>query len=71
MPEGFPENTLGGQPLLERVCVPFLLGAQNADGGWGFRNGGQSAVEPTSWVLLALKEVEESRSRDVEKPRTV
>ena len=71
MPEGSPENTLGGQPLLERVCVPFLLGAQNADGGWGYRNGGQSAVEPTSWVLLALKEVEESRSREVEKPRTV
>ena len=45
MPERSPENTLGGQPLRERVCVPFLLGAQNADGGWGYRNGGQSAVE--------------------------
>ena len=40
--------------LLKGLYLPFLLEAQNADGGWGYRCGGQSNVEPTSWVLLAL-----------------
>jgi len=59
--------TLGDTSSLERVYLPFLLGAHNADGGWGYRVGGQSAVEPTSWVLLALKGVAELRSQEVEK----
>jgi len=54
MPEGSPENTTGDTPLLERVYLPFLLEARNPDGGWGYRRGSQSAVEPTAWVLLAL-----------------
>ena len=32
----------------------FLLHAQNADGGWGYRLNGMSYVEPTAAVLLAL-----------------
>ncbi len=38
----------------EKVCLPFLLGSQNADGGWGYGAGTQSRVEPTSWAVLAL-----------------
>jgi hypothetical protein len=40
--------------LLEGVYLPFLLDAQNSDGGWGYSRGGQSCVESTSWALLAL-----------------
>jgi len=42
--------------LLERVCLPYLRGAQNEDGGWGFQHGYQRRVEPTAWALLALSE---------------
>lgn len=38
----------------EEACLPSLLQAQNADGGWGFHPSRESAVEPTCWVLLAL-----------------
>ena len=71
MPERSPEKTVGDTPLLEQVYLPHLLGSQNADGGWGYGKGGQSGVEPTSWVLLALNEVEELRSRGVEKFRSM
>lgn len=43
-------------------CLPELAKAQNKDGGWGFRVGQKSAVEPTSWALLALYGVEPDRS---------
>lgn len=40
---------------LERSFFPDLLcRAQNPDGGWGYRQGLRSAVEPTAWSLLAL-----------------
>lgn len=42
--------------LVERVCLPYLRGAQNEDGGWGFQQGSQSRVEPTAWAVLALSE---------------
>lgn len=35
-------------------CISLLLETQNADGGWGFRPGVRSAIEPTSWALMAL-----------------
>jgi len=44
----------------EQVCLPFLLEAQNPDGGWGYRPGQRSAVEPTSWTLLELASLADS-----------
>lgn len=35
-------------------AVEFLLNSQNPDGGWGYKRGGMSFVEPTSAVLLAI-----------------
>lgn len=32
----------------------MLLAAQNADGGWGYEQGKESATEPTAWSLFAL-----------------
>jgi hypothetical protein len=40
--------------LADKVCLPFLLNAQNEDGGWGFHAGSASRVEPTAWALVAL-----------------
>ncbi|OQY92631.1 MAG: hypothetical protein B6D41_08205 [Chloroflexi bacterium UTCFX4] len=37
-----------------RGMIEFLQRAQNADGGWGYKLGGMSFVEPTAAVLLAL-----------------
>lgn len=52
--ESSPETITGEARLLEQLYLPFLAEAQNADGGWGYRRGGQTSVEATSWVLLAL-----------------
>jgi hypothetical protein len=40
--------------LRERVCLPLLRKAQNADGGWAYRAGTGSAIEATAWCLLGL-----------------
>jgi len=46
-------------------ATDFLLHAQNADGGWGYRIHGASYVEPTSAVLLALNDPNaHARGRD-------
>jgi len=45
-----------GSALLQEICLPFLLGAQNSDHGWGFHAGSVSRVEPTVWALTALRE---------------
>jgi hypothetical protein len=50
-------NAADGTSLAEGVCLPYLLGAQNEDGGWGFAQGLESRAEPTSWGLLALGEI--------------
>jgi hypothetical protein len=41
--------------FIERTCLPYLRGAQNQDGGWGFASGLQSRIEPTAWALLTLQ----------------
>lgn len=46
-------------------ATEFLLRAQNADGGWGYRVGGMSYVEPTAAVLGALTDpAARARGRD-------
>lgn len=37
-------------------CHQRLISLQSGDGGWGYRQGQNSAVEPTSLALLALSE---------------
>jgi squalene cyclase len=44
-------------------ATDFLLQAQNADGGWGYRVRGLSYVEPTAAVLLASSD-SNGRARD-------
>lgn len=39
---------------MNEKAVDFLIQAQNSDGGWGYRVGGMSFVEPTAAVMLAL-----------------
>ncbi len=41
---------------MKSPAVKFLLSNQNQDGGWGYGPQQSSAVEPTSAVLLALRE---------------
>ena len=41
--------------FVKEFCVPFLLGAQNEDGGWGFYPNSESRVESTCWALRALQ----------------
>jgi len=48
----------------KNVCLPFLLKAQNPDGGWGFHPGSQSRTEPTCWALMALSNSPESASSE-------
>jgi hypothetical protein len=48
--------------FVERVCLPFLLRAQNSDGGWGFRPENHSRVEASAWALVALRECSASGS---------
>lgn len=41
---------------MKSSAVSFLISTQNPDGGWGYAAQQSSAVEPTSAVLLALRE---------------
>ncbi|MCX7839623.1 MAG: terpene cyclase/mutase family protein [Anaerolineae bacterium] len=46
-------------------AIEFLLRAQNPDGGWGYRVGGMSYVEPTAAVLRVLTDsTARARGRD-------
>ena len=42
--------------FVEKTGLPYLLDAQNEDGGWGFHAGSTSRAEPTAWALIALLE---------------
>jgi hypothetical protein len=57
-------NAADATSLVGRACAPYLLGAQNEDGGWGFSQGLESRVEPTSWALIALNEISSGTSGD-------
>jgi hypothetical protein len=50
--------------LADKVCLPFLLNAQNKDGGWGFHAGSASRAEPTAWALVALTQYAGSSAHD-------
>jgi Squalene-hopene cyclase C-terminal domain len=56
--EADPENSFLAPEtsFRQNVCLPFLLNAQNADGGWGFHPKSESRAEPTCWALQALRE---------------
>ena len=47
-----------GTSFARTICLPILETNQNEDGGWGFRSGLASRVEPTCWSLLALLQSE-------------
>jgi hypothetical protein len=47
----------------EETCANFLVGAQNADGGWPWHRGETSAAEATAWSILALGGMERSAER--------
>ena len=57
-----------GQGFADRILLPYLHKARNSDGGWGYRPGTSSAVEPTGWSLLALAKTD-SKSEAVERGR--
>jgi hypothetical protein len=50
-------NAATATQLVQPACLSYLLEAQNEDGGWGFSQGLESRVEPTSWALIALSEI--------------
>jgi hypothetical protein len=53
-PMGELQQTSAEYSFVKDFCVPFLLGAQNQDGGWGFEQSANSRVEPTCWAVRAL-----------------
>jgi len=52
--------------LRTQTLEPFLLEAQNSDGGWGYQPSAASATEPTSWALQALSTVAAAGTRENE-----
>lgn len=44
-------NMIAGLPR----AIDFIKAHQNPDGGWGYRPGGMSFVEPTAFSLMALR----------------
>jgi hypothetical protein len=61
---GDPTHAATGCGFVQEVCLPFLLHAQNIDGGWGYRPGSDSAVEPTCWTLIALTTSQSSQHQE-------
>jgi hypothetical protein len=52
-----PKESYAGNSLIGDFCIPFLLGTQNQNGGWGYYSDSESRVEPTCWALRALSNV--------------
>ncbi len=50
---GRPESS--SAETLKDLCQRLLELNQNDDGGWPYQTGLQSAVEPTSWAVIVLK----------------
>src|SRR5690242_21936247 len=50
--------------FVRAVSLRILENSQNEDGGWGFRTGLASRVEPTCWALLALLQGEFQEEQD-------
>ncbi|HXH50508.1 MAG TPA: hypothetical protein VNM47_14285 [Terriglobia bacterium] len=44
--------------LHHNIFADLILHSQNSDGGWGYRQGLHSTVEPTAWSILALLAIE-------------
>jgi hypothetical protein len=49
------ERESGDSDSLRQECIARLVKNQNPDGGWGYQPSLQSATEPTSWALIALR----------------
>jgi hypothetical protein len=49
----------------DRLYLAPLRSLQNTDGGWGFNEGSESRIEPTSWALLALQESSSPEDADL------
>ncbi len=54
-PENLPTEGRRVLSFSEDFLVNLLRQAQNSDGGWGYRPGLPSSVEPTAWSILALR----------------
>ena len=50
-----PQDISAEYSFVRDLCVPFLLGAQNRDGGWGFETNSDSRVEPSCWAIRTLQ----------------
>lgn len=57
--------------FVESICLPYLLNAQNDDGGWGFHAGSISRAEPTAWALIALLECASTPSHKAAASRAI
>lgn len=60
-PSTASQNDEASRALLAGLVSQFE-DAQNSDGGWAFKKGGDSRVEPTCWAVLALATTDLARS---------
>lgn len=50
--------------FVEQAYLSRLRTLQNRDGGWGFKPGCESRIEPTAWAIIALREFATSLASD-------
>ena len=58
------QNVNAEYSFVQHFCLPFLVTAQNQDGGWGFEANSESRVEPTCWAIRALLNSTNSASQE-------